>query len=553
MRVSKIEKILIGIFFLAVWIMLASFAGAPIFSDEFLYIDAGLRRFAEPSYGNRYFHVYLQKLFMDLAPAPLAGIRVFWGFLIALTAAQIYLHARTLTKKSSPLHGLLALAFFFSFPLITEYSGEPAVDITAMAMVTLYISLYLVALKAKAKKELALTALGALVFLCFKTKETTIFVNLLLLGFAFDDRGRWQWRELLRVIRPLLTGFAIGIGLFILLDGLILGKPFFAISPATFGAVFKNYDFQPGFFFGPSSWYREYFLDELTLPFLLFVLSGLSLRGKISPRYRLLWIFPLALAVFVTLNMLKVTFGFIERFYFPALPLIAALAPQVLDIRWPKTRRQWLAFALLALASAALMLWLRSYMMAAAASLNFDFGRFLDSLYYPALLSILLGALIWSRRFHWAASIIPLFCIAAMLLSPLTYSYKYFFRFPKVQERYDKLMAPFEEFRDELDVQGADILLVSAGLDRQLEMLSDDPNDIIGMYNFFFDRRINEENVLMGYTRASAGKFLAEKNIAFTLLTAEDWQVLSCDAEIKSAYNARLSSPDGEFVLLTGK
>ena len=65
-------------------------AGGPIFSDEFLYIDAGLRNFAEPSYGNRYFHIYLQKLFMSLAPTPLQGVRIFWGFLIALTAALIY-------------------------------------------------------------------------------------------------------------------------------------------------------------------------------------------------------------------------------------------------------------------------------------------------------------------------------------------------------------------------------------------------------------------------------------------------------------------------------
>jgi hypothetical protein len=30
--------------------------GAPVFSDEFMYIDIGLRNYKEPSYGNRYFH-----------------------------------------------------------------------------------------------------------------------------------------------------------------------------------------------------------------------------------------------------------------------------------------------------------------------------------------------------------------------------------------------------------------------------------------------------------------------------------------------------------------
>lgn len=552
MRVSKIEKIFIVVSSILVWIILAAYAGGPIFSDEFLYIDAGLRRFAEPSYGNRYFHIYLQKLFMDLAPTPLWGIRVFWGFLIALTAGQIYTHARTLTKHSSLLHGLLAMAFFFSFPLITEYSGEPAVDITAMAMVTIYISFYLYAIRHPDKNKFALYILGGLEFILFKTKETTVFILLLLVGFGFDSDGQWNWKNIVKIIRPLLIGFAASLTLFILLDGLILGKPFFAISPSTFGAVFKNYDFRPGFFFGPSSWYREYFLDDLVLPFLLFIISGIRLRGKADPQRRLLWIYPLVMAAFVTLNMLKVTYGFIERFYFPALPVIAMLAPQALMIRWPKKQGQWIIFGLMIAGALALMVGLRAAMMDYSSSLSFDFSRFLNSIYYPVLLSILLGSFLWKKRFHWAASVIPLFCIGAMLVSPLLYAQKYYFRFPKVQERYDQLMAPFEEFHGALELQENNILLVSAGLDRDLEMLSEDPNDIIGMYNFFFDRRINENNVIMGYSRANTEKFLSERDISMALVTADDWQVLSANNLIKKQYSV-IGSAAQDFYLLKKK
>ncbi len=153
------------------------------------------------------------------------------------------------------------------------------------------------------------------------------------------------------------------------------------------------------------------------------------------------------LAVFVTWNMLKVTFGFIERFYFPALPVIAILAPQFLQITWPDTRKKWLIYGVLLAAAAALILILRSAMMTYSASFYFDFSRFLDSIYYPILLSILLAVIIWTRRYHWAGSVIPLFCVAAMLLSPVLYTYKYFFLYPKVQERYDQLLYPFENFK----------------------------------------------------------------------------------------------------------
>ena len=469
MQISKTEKILIILFFAATWLVLALNAGGPIFSDEFLYIDAGLRNFAEPSYGNRYFHVYLQKLFMALAPTPLQGVRAFWGFLIAITAALIYFNARTFMRKSSPLHGLLALGFFFSYPLITEFSGDPVVDITAMVMVLLYVSVYLYALRNPDKKRIAAIVLGALAFIAFKTKETTIFVNFLLIGFILDEQGKWNWQALKELIRPVLTGLAAGIGLFILLDGLILGKPFFAIAPATFAAVFKNYEFQPGFFFGPTSWYKVYFFDELLLPFLLFIISMIRLGPGMDARRRLVWIYPLIMAVFVTLNMLKVTFGFIERFYFPALPIIAMLAPQFLRISWPDSRKKWLIFGLMAAAATALIFVLRSILITYSGSFHFEFLRFLDSIYYPILISILLATAIWTKKFNWAGSIIPLFCIAAMLLAPLLYSHKYFFRYPKVQERYDLQFYPFETFKDELKIEGADELLISADVKTQPE------------------------------------------------------------------------------------
>ncbi|MBM3136812.1 MAG: hypothetical protein FJZ98_01345 [Chloroflexi bacterium] len=549
MRISKIEKILIGIFFLGLWIFLAANAGAPIFSDEFMYIDAGLRNFAEPSYGNRYFHIYLQKFFMEIATTPLWGTRIFWGLLMALTGAQVYYHARTITKHSNILHGILGLAFFFSFPFIVEYSGEPAVDITAMAMVTLFISTYLYAVKHPQKRHVALGILGALVFLLFKTKETTIFIFYLFLGFGFNPDGRWDWRRMLPIIQPVLIGLAGGILLFVLLDGFILGQPFFAISPATFGAIFKHYDFRPGFFFGPANWYREYFLDDILLVFLLYIVSGFMTRRKAHPQLRLLWIYPLIMAAFVTLNMLKITFGFIERFYFPALPVLAMLAPQALRIVWPKERREWIGFGLMAAAAGALMLILRSVMMDYATSMRFDFARLLDSIYYPVLLSLLLASLIWFRRFHWAVSIILLFCIAAMFFSPLLYTHKYFVRLPKIQDRYDHLMAPFEEFSGQFDIANGQVLLVSAGLDRELEMLSDDPNDITGMYNFFFDRQIMENNVTIGYNYPLVKRFLLEKNIFKALVTADDWARLSSSTDILERYTP-FPSREMNFYLL---
>ena len=203
MAVSKTEKIALILIVIAFWVVLAISAGAPVFSDEFMYIDIGLRNYKEPSYGNRYFHIYLGKLFMELAPTPLQGNRIFWGFLIAVTLGMIYYNARTLLQGSNPLHGLLAVLFFLSFPLMTDYSGEPAVDLTAMLMVTITLSVYLYGLKNPDKKKLVLILLGTLAFLSIKTKETTIFIFFLLIGFVLDEKSRWKWSNILEMIKAL--------------------------------------------------------------------------------------------------------------------------------------------------------------------------------------------------------------------------------------------------------------------------------------------------------------------------------------------------------------
>jgi hypothetical protein len=556
MAISRLEKTILIVLTLCVWVVLAVYAGAPIFSDEFMYIDIGLRNYKEPSYGNRYFHVYLQKFFMDLAPTPLQGVCIFWGFIIALTAAMIYLNARTFFKDSHPLHGLLALAFFFSFPLITEYSGEPAVDLTAMLMVLIYISVYLWGLRNPDGKKKALAALGALAFLAFKTKETTIFVNMLLLGFVLDKDFRWQWKAIFEFIKPLLLGAAIGIFIFMLMDGFILGDPFFAIRPSTFGAIFTHYDFGMKFYDGPVSWYDEYFLDDLLLPFLLFLAGGLRLKDELDTQHKLVWIYPLVMAVFVTLNMIKIPWGFIERFYFPALPAVAMLAPQALSFDLPQKKKDWLIFALLMAGAGGLIWIMRSVLMSYAGTMYLEYTRILDSLYYPVLLTVLLGMLIWVKRWRWFSAALPLFCIAAMLFSPLLYSYKYFYTHPKISQRYEELVAPFTAFSEELALDEKDRMYVSESLDEELDVLSTDPNDIVGMYNFYFDARITDSNVWMGYSRRDMFKMLTTKDLSHALLTAEDWIWLQENAEdieiLTNMYDAQTDSEE-RFVLLKRK
>ncbi len=143
MKRKNLEIIVSILFFIALWIGLSFNTGGPIYSDELLYIEIGLNNESAPNYGNRYFHVYLQKLFMAVAPTPLIGIRVYWAFLIALTALMIYWSARIFLKENTAIHGLLAVAIFFSYKFISSYAGVTSVDIAAMLMSTALVFTYL--------------------------------------------------------------------------------------------------------------------------------------------------------------------------------------------------------------------------------------------------------------------------------------------------------------------------------------------------------------------------------------------------------------------------
>jgi hypothetical protein len=520
LNMTKVEKWLLTFGFFILWASLAYFAGGPIYSDEMLYIDVGLRNLTQPYYGNRYFHIYLQKLFMEVAPTPLIGIRIFWGFLMSSSAALIYYNARTLFKKSTLLNGMLALAIFFSFSIIREYSGEPAVDITAMTIVLVYLTVFLRLLHRPEKAHIYLFLLGMLAFLGLKTKETTIFIHLILVGLILERlKGKDWFKSLLSYFAPFLMGVLAGILVFIILDGLLLDKPFFAISLSTFLRVFDNYDFAPGFFFGPTSWYKEFLFDDILVVFILFIISGMLFRDQLGLKKRWVWIYPLFYISFLSWNMLKVPWGFIERFIFPALPVIAIFSAQVLDFK--SLKKNW-DVGISLIGAFLLFLAMRELWIQTASTYQFDHSRMLDAVYFPILISFLIASFLLSDLGHWALTVVQIFLVGTLLFTPLSNNFKYFIQYPIIRQRYEELFYPLEVFKDELQIVDNDMIYISTDLKNGLDMLSTDPNDISGMVNFYYDHRIDRENVYVGYDRKKVASDLINRSFEYALLTASD-------------------------------
>ena len=563
MEIKKLVKIitpeiyLSGLAAMLVWWILALKGSGPIYSDELLYVDIGLNNYQVASYGNRYFHVYLQKLFMGLAPTPLVGTKIFWGFLVSSTALLVYWNARSFFRHSQPLHGLIAVAFYFSYRFISRYCGVTSADITATWMVTLFLTIYLIHLRTGRKYQWPLVLLGALSFLSFKTKETTFFANVFLLGLLFEQDGKFQFKKLSTFIKPFLAGFFSAVGFMIVLDAIFLRNPLFSISPSTFASVFENYAYTGGFRKEPTSYFTTFLLADIMLPFLLYLVSGVVSHGREEqPSLKIVWLFPLLLAFFMTLNMLKIPWGFIERFYFPALPVIAILAPQWLHFEMPRTLREKILMALFALAVIALVVFLHLAFQGYTASIKWDYGKFVDSIYQPLLLCLLLGFILVVRRMNWWNILLPLACILAFLISPLLNNQKYIFRTPLTQGFFDQAYAPFITYQDKIQYSDGMKVFISNGIATEYQTLSSDRNELSAMFNIFFNGRTSQQDIVIGFEPEKMASTLVARQFDYVLLTRADWQRISQDANalayIQNQYTS-FSEPDGKFLLLDKK
>jgi hypothetical protein len=553
---KKLEKIFSGIAALIIWVVLYLKGSGPVFSDELLYVDIGLNNYQVPSYANRYFHVYLQKLFMWLAPTPLDGTRIFWGFLVALTALLVYWNARSMFRHSRPLHGLLAVGFFFSYQFISKYCGVTSADITAMWIVTVFLSIYLFHLRSGRIHRWPLVALGALSFLSFKTKETTLFANIFLLGLLFDQDGKFDLRKIPSLIKPFLIGLFSAVGLFILLDAVFLKYPFFSINPRTLAAVFENYAYTGGFREEPSSYFTTFLLADIMVPFLLFLVSGVVQYGREESRsLKIIWLFPVLLAFFMTINMLKIPWGFIERFYFPALPVIAILAPQWLRLEPPRTVRERIGMAVLATAAIALAIFMHFSLQNYADSIQLGYGKFYESIYQPLLLLILLGFILIARKMNWVNIVLPLFCIIALLIVPLLFNQKYIFRVPWTGNFFNQYYGPFLNFREQLHPVDGMSFFISNGVSSDYQALSNDVYELSAMYNVFFNARTSQKNFKVGFEPDKIGSMLLTRKFDYALLTTEDWQRILNDplmsADINERYKASTAAGTGWVLLET--
>ena len=556
---EKIDIILAAICSMGIWVILARFApGGPIGTDILLYMNAGINHVEDTIILNRYFHVFLEGFFLRAAPTPLIGIQYYWAFLMAATAFLVYYNARSFTGKSNLVHGVLGVGLFFSVGFFAAKTGVVDVDLSAMFMVMVFVTVFMASARSQHRSKWILILLGALFYLAFKTKETTLVSVLLFIGLGFQEE-KFQFKVFIKNIAYLLVGILAGIILFAMLSWVMLGDPLFGLRPR------EIYDFIMTYVRGApgapqltgvlGNWYTAYFLQALYIPFLLYVLAGIKPDEDLDPSHRLLWWLPLGLIVFVSLSA-NISWG--PRFLMPAIPIICVLAPQFLSFEIPNSTRERIRAGVLSFVVIILLLVIRIIMRFALPKLGVDNSLFLVNIYEPAIFSTILAIAFFWKRISFPQSAVITILIISLLISPLSTNFRMMFLTHPNQVTSQTIFYPFSAFSDEINFTPNTRMLISLNTWQAVgnPYSTKNVDEVMDLFNVYFNANSTKSNYTIEMEQTAVKVEILNSQYSYALISMEDWKYLTSDPLTSHTLNLKYQiyfEPKNLVVLLKAK
>ena len=547
---------------LMIGILFAVFAqGGPNSSDITLYMNVGMNGIKMPFILNRYFHVFLQTIFIKLAPSPIQGYHLFWGFIVGLNTCLIYLTARKALKRSNPIHGILAVLILFSFSAFAETSGVIVVDFTAMTMITLFFFVYLLSLNQGHQNPWLVGALGFVLYLAFKTKETTLPAAVLLVGLGWVNGEGFDFRRLLKNALWVLCGGLGGIVFFGVLSWIFLGDPFFGLRISEWReflgtyAVYSSRVLETMNTLGDGNlddWYKGYWLEFSLLPFLFYLISGIRLDRKVGAARRLLWLVPLTYTLFLIISINN-RLGYEIRFGLPVLPVLAVLAPQFIDIRWPETKRKRIRLLLYLGIGMVVAIGIRLVLRLIVPARGLDLGSVVTLMYYPVLITVFLASLfLFREKLLW--QVVNALILISLMVSPVASNLRSMFIFRENQAQFNEVILPFVEFEDKIDFSKTTNFYMTYDVFDQHELkIGKNLDELVALFNIYFDTNATRENFTYVEAPKDISGALLSGSYDYALVTMDDWIAMQEPEEkltqVKAAYEVVFGS-GGDFVLL---
>jgi hypothetical protein len=514
-----IECIAVLSFFFGLWVYLTMHAGGPITWDEFWYIEASLNSTAYPEVLNRYFHIYLQKLFFALAGHPVLGVKVFWSFEIALVTVLIYTSVRLLSDGAGYWGAYTAVLFFFCQTLIFNFAGVPYADFTAMLMIALGVVLFLFNQTQKVRRSF-LILLGLTFFCAVKSKETGVCLIPVLWGSLWEGNARNGWSRAAQNAGSLAIGIAIGICGFMFLDHVFLGDALWAWRLSNLRRL-MSMNIGPWDRLG-ENWYDLLLTGiDIAPPVLLYLLSFESAENRQDKSIiKYLWLIPLVAVVFLTDTLIRGRWGVVPRYFVPAIPVVCILAGHTINVRGNSHDGAIKSLLLLAVAAAAVtpvILWTEKSL----APVGWQHYTFYKAIAYPLGLSLLLYLLVWVRRWNLIKRFLVSLCLVLVISYPLTIS-ENTIRLRVTAEQSARRYYPYAAFAREMVFSPDMKIFISKNLNTKYGMLDMGNSICRGLFNWFFKQAANDAQFVV----ADPQKVFSDDSYTYIFLTMEDWVTL---------------------------
>lgn len=528
-------------FFIAAFIWIATHSSGPVSYDELQYMNVAFNISQKAHILNRYFHIYLLKLFFWRFSDPLIGVKYFWAFLASVTGFFIYFNARMISKTILP--AIVAVVIYAAQHRIFTYTGVAYVDFTLMTLFTIGLAIYLLLPYMKKRQHLLLISLGAVIYFAFRTKETGISLGILLLGLGFLDSNEFNWRtylkKLLKDLRWVAIGIVSGLILMTILDQIFLGDALFSLRPSN---IEKLLNFNTKWMVTERVRKSDrfgYLVNEIAKnpsllgPFTLYLLSIYYPKEQRHSYIKIVWLLPLALLVF-----LFITSWFpIPRFFIPVLPIISILSAQFLVFEKEKSRTKIIIAFILGLLAIEFYYFLKPYINKYISLGGYSWEEFHTWVLYPFLLTLMLGFAFMIRKWNATTIMIPLVLIFLMLSPELKYDWGRLDQRVTVNEIRLRFY-PFEEFYNEITYAEDMTFFISNSFSNYCQpdfdygILGKDRASNSWMFNLFFKENSREDQFIYADISEYTSSY---DQYTYAFLTWDDWYAFPEDIKAEIA------------------
>ncbi len=494
----------------ALFVLFYCISAGPISWDELFYLDNSIDPKPFPFVLNRYFHIYLQRLFVLMSGDAMLGAKLFWSALMTGTIVTVYYTTKRMTTRHPKTAGTVAVCLLlFGTQILFDYRGITYVDYTAMFMVSLGSLVYLAVIENKESREHQyrgwMFVFGAILWFAFKTKEPTIILFALLPGFL-SSRAEPTLAHL-KHYRFVLYGVLSAMLTLMIVDWLEMGTFFFSIHPHS---IFGLLDFTmlgQSMHFLRSDFIRFSF-EQMPAFCILFALAGFIVRDPKVVRWerKLLWFLP---ATFILVNSVLAFNGSTwlqTRYLYPMLPImsvwIAKLFCQALELEKDSTDRfttkEFLVvFFLLVLG------WITSAIpYPFAVLLNWNIHNYSNDFILPIVLTLIVAYLFWNSRsfvtrLSRAQSKIWVYLLGALSF-PLFQLQIANWQDPYLDDLHQKHFSVLTAAEPYIRVNNDSRFFVSSKLWELNEIFCRGQLNCLNMFNVFFNSNLTDRNLNFG-------------------------------------------------------